>query len=48
MGSIIFHTAIAFMGCTIVGSLVDAIAQIAFSKVMAEIIIAIMAILVAI
>ena len=32
------------MGCTIVGSLVNAIAQIAFSKVMAEIIIAITAI----
>ena len=32
------------MGCTIVGSLVNAIAQIAFSEVMAEIIIAITAI----
>ena len=47
VGSIIFHTAIAFVGCTIVGSLVDAIAQIAFSEVMAEIVIAITAILVA-
>ena len=44
MGSIIFHTAIAFVGCTIVGSLVNAIAQIAFSEVMAEIVIAITAI----
>jgi hypothetical protein len=35
------------MGCTIVGSLVDAIAQIVFSKVMAEIVIAITAIPVA-
>ena len=41
MGSIIFHMAIAFMGCTIVGSLVNAIAQIAFSEGMAEIVIAI-------
>ena len=41
VGSIIFQTAIAFVGCTIVGSLVNAIAQIAFSKVMAEIVIAI-------
>ena len=48
MGSVIFHTAIAFVGCTIVGSLVDAIAQITSSKVMAEIVIAIAAILVAI
>ena len=47
MGSIIFHTVIAFVGCTIVGSLVDAIAQIAFSEVMAEIVIAITAIPVA-
>ena len=38
----------AFVGCTIVGSLVDAIAQIAFSKVMAEIVIAIAAISIAI
>ena len=44
MGSIIFHTAITFVGCTIVGSLVNAIAQIAFSEGMAKIIIAIMAI----
>ena len=44
VGSIIFHTAIAFVGCTIIGSLVDAIAQIAFSEVMAEIVIAITAI----
>ena len=44
VGSIIFHTAIAFVGCTIVGSLVNAIAQIAFSEGMAEIVIAIMAI----
>ena len=29
-----------FVGCTIVGSLVDAIAQITFSEVMAEIVIA--------
>ena len=36
--------AIAFVGCTIVGSLVNAIAQIAFSEVMAEIVIAITAI----
>ena len=36
--------AMAFVGCTIVGSLVDAIAQIAFSEVMAEIVIAITAI----
>ena len=48
MGGIIFHTVIAFVGCTIVGSLVDAIAQIAFSEVMAEIVIAITAISVAI
>ena len=41
MGSIIFHTAIAFMGCTIVASLVNAIAQIAFFEGMAEIVIAI-------
>ena len=41
VGSIIFHTAIAFVGCMIVGSLVNAIAQIAFSEVMAEIVIAI-------
>ena len=41
VGGIIFHTAIAFVGCTIVGSLVNAIAQIAFSEVMAEIVIAI-------
>ena len=33
--------AIAFMGCTIVGSLVNAIVQIAFSEGMAEIVIAI-------
>ena len=44
MGSIIFQTAIAFVGCTIIGSLVNAIAQIAFSEGMAEIVIAIMAI----
>jgi len=44
MGSIIFHTVIAFVGCTIVGSLVNAIAQIAFSEGMVEIVIAIMAI----
>ena len=48
MDSIIFHTTIAFMGCTIVGSLVDAIAQIASSEVMSEIVIAITAISVAI
>ena len=48
MGSVIFHTAIAFMGCTIVGSLVDASAQIASSKVMAEIVIAIAAFSIAI
>ena len=48
VGSIIFHTAIAFVGCTIVGSLVDAIAQIVSSEVMAEIVIAIAAISVAI
>ena len=47
MGSIIFHTAIAFVGCTIVGSLVNAIAQIVFSEGMAEIVIAITAIPVA-
>ena len=41
MGGIIFHTAIAFVGCTIVGSLVNAIAQIVFSEGMAEIVIAI-------
>ena len=35
--------AIAFVGCTIVGSLVNAIAQIVFSKGMAEIVIAITA-----
>ena len=44
VGSIIFHTVIAFVGCTIVGSLVNAITQIAFSEIMAEIIIAITAI----
>jgi len=44
MGSIVFHTMMTFVGCTIVGSLVDAIAQIAFSEVMAEIVIAITAI----
>ena len=44
MGSIIFHTAIAFVGCTIVGPLVNAIVQIAFSEGMAEIVIAITAI----
>ena len=48
MGSIIFHTAIAFVGCTIVGTLVDAIAQIMSSEVMAEIVIAIVVISVAI
>ena len=41
MGSIILHTAIAFVGCTIDGSLVNAIAQIAFSEGMAKIVIAI-------
>ena len=41
MGSIIFHTAIAFVGCMIVGSLVDVIAQITSTEVMAEIVIAI-------
>ena len=45
--NIIFHMAIALVGCTIVGSLVDAIAQITFSEVMAEIVIAITSILVA-
>ena len=48
MGSIIFHTAIAFVGCTIVGSLVNAIEQIAFSEGMVEIIIAITVIPIAI
>ena len=48
MGSIIFHTAIAFVRCTVVGSLVNVIAQIAFSKGMAEIVIAITAIPIAI
>ena len=48
MGSVIFHTAITFVGCSIVGSLVDAIAQIAFPEVAAEIVIAITAIPVAI
>ena len=43
VGSVIFHTAIAFVGCTIVGSLVNVIAQIAFSEGMAEIVIAITA-----
>jgi len=43
MGSIIFHTAIAFVGCTIGGSLVNVIAQIVFSEGMAEIVIAITA-----
>ena len=43
VGGIIFHTAIAFVGCTIVGSLVNAIARIAFSEGMEEIVIAIMA-----
>jgi hypothetical protein len=38
--------AIAFVGCTIVGSLVNAITQIAFSEGMAEIIIAITVILI--
>ena len=41
VGGIIFHMAIAFVGCTIVGSLVNVITQIAFSEVMAEIVIAI-------
>ena len=36
--------AIAFVGCTIVGSLVNAITQIVFSEGMAEIVIAITAI----
>ena len=36
--------AIAFVGCTIIGSLVNAIVQIAFSEGMAEIVIAITAI----
>ena len=44
MGSIIFHMAMTFVGCMIVGSLVDAIVQIVFSEVMAEIVIAITAI----
>ena len=44
MSSIIFHMAIAFVGCTIVGSLVNAIAQIAFSEGMEKIVIAITAI----
>ena len=44
VSSIIFHTAIAFVGRTIVGSLVNAIAQIAFSEGMTEIVIAITAI----
>ena len=48
MDSIIFHTAIAFMGCTIIDSLVDAIAQITSSEVMVEIVIAITTISVAI
>ena len=48
VGSIIFHVAIAFVGCTIVGSLVNAIAQIAFTEGMAEIVIAITAIPIAI
>ena len=46
--NIIFHTAIAFVGCTIVGSLVDAIVQITSSEVMAKIVIAITVISVAI
>jgi hypothetical protein len=41
MGSVIFHAAIAFMGCTIIGSLVDASAQITSDEVMAKIVIAI-------
>ena len=48
MGSVIFHTAITFVGCSIIGSLVDAIAQIAFPEVAAEIVIAITVIPVAI
>ena len=44
MGSIVLHTAMTFVGCTIVGSLVDVIVQITFSEVMAEIVIAITAI----
>ena len=47
VGGIIFYTAIAFVGCRIVGSLVNTIAQIVFSEVMAEIVIAITAISVA-
>ena len=48
MGSVIFHTAIAFMGCTIVGSLVDASTQITSTEVMPEIVIAIVVISIAI
>ena len=48
VGSIIFHAAIALVGCTIVGSLVDAITQITSSEVVAEIVIAIAVISVAI
>ena len=48
VGSVIFHTAITFMGRSIVGSLVDASAQIPSTEVMAEIIIAIAAIPIAI
>ena len=48
MGSVILHTAVAFVGCSIIGSLVDASAQIPSIEVMAEIVIAIAAILIAI
>ena len=48
VGSVIFHTAITFVGRSIVDSLVDVSAQIASTEVMAEIIIAIAAISIAI
>ena len=44
MGGVILHTAMAFIGCSIVGSLVEASAQIASTEVMAKIVIAIAAI----
>ena len=48
VGSVIFHTAITFVGRSIVSSLVDASAQITSTEVMAEIVIAIAAISIAI
>ena len=48
VGGVILHTAVAFVGCSVVGSLVDASAQIPSTEVMVEIVIAIAVIPIAI